>query len=132
MVYGLQDGCCVVRHKSNMNLVAHLCQSSWVTRCIIKEQSTLKGIFPSEQQVSGIKLFSKLPGASVRNSSHGKGREEGGSAYAKAGSSLRSPPGNSRASTPKTRVCLLYCLVLSPTPLTLQGAVPHHLSLKKS
>ena len=50
----------------------------------------------------------------------------------KAGWSLRSPPGNSRASTPKTRVCLLYCFVLSPTPLTLRGAVPHHLSLKKS
>jgi len=115
LVYGLQDGCCVVRHKRN------LCQSSWVTRCIIKEQSTLKGIFPSEQQVSGIKLFSKLLGASVRNSAHGKGHEEGGSACAKAGSSLRSPPGNSRASTPKTRVCLLYCFVLSPTPLTLQG-----------
>ena len=41
------------------------------------------------------------------------------------------PPGNSRASTPKTRVCLFYYLVLSPTPLTLWGAVPHHLSLKK-
>ena len=27
-------------------------------------------------------------------------------------------------STPKTRVCLLYCFVLSP--LTLLGAVPHH------
>ena len=64
-----------------------------------------------------------LPGASVRNSTRGKGHEEGGSAYAKAGSSLRSPPGNSRASTPKTRVCLLYCFVLSPTPLTLWGAV---------
>ena len=67
----------------------------------------------------------------MRNSAHGKGHEEGGSAYAKAGSSLRSPPGNSQASTPKTRVCLLYCFVLSPTPLTLQGAVPHYLSLKK-
>ena len=67
-----------------------------------------------------------MPGASVRNSAHGKGHEEGGSAYAKAGSSLRSPPGYSRASTPpkKTRVCLLYCFVLSP--LTLLGAVPHH------
>ena len=32
---------------------------------------------------------------------------------------------------PKTRVCLLYCFVLSPTPLTLRGAVPHYLSLKK-
>ena len=72
-----------------------------------------------------------LPGASVRNSAHGKGHEEGGSAYAKAGSSLRSPPGNSRASTPKIIVCLLYCFVLSPTPLTLWGAVPHYLSLKK-
>ena len=30
-------------------------------------------------------------GASVRSSAHGKDHEEGGSAYAKAGSSLRSP-----------------------------------------
>ena len=73
-----------------------------------------------------------LLGASVRNSTRGKGHEEGGSAYAKAGSCLRSPPGNSQASTPKARVCLLYCFVLSPTPLTLRGAVPHHLSLKRS
>ena len=62
-------------------------------------------------------------GASVRNSAHGKGHEEGGLTYAKAGSSLRSPPGNSRASTLKTRVCLLYFFVLSPTPLTLLGTV---------
>ena len=33
-----------------------------------------------------------MPGASVRNSARGKGHEEGGSAYAKAGSSLRRPP----------------------------------------
>ena len=65
-----------------------------------------------------------LLGASMRNSAHGKGHEEGGSAYAKAGSSLRNPPGNFRAPTPKTRVCLLYCFVLSPTPLTLQGGCP--------
>ena len=48
-----------------------------------------------------------LRGAS---SARGKGHEEGGSAYAKRGSSLRSPPGNSWASTPKTRVCLLSAL----------------------
>ena len=36
----------------------------------------------------------------VRHSTRDKGHEEGGSAYAKAGSSLRSPPGYSRASTP--------------------------------
>ena len=34
-----------------------------------------------------------VPGASVRNSAHGKGHEEGGLAYAKAWSSLRKPPG---------------------------------------
>ena len=51
-----------------------------------------------------------LPGASVRNSAHDKGHEERGLAYAKAGLSLRSPPGNSRASTPKIRVCLLSTL----------------------
>ena len=33
-----------------------------------------------------------MPGASVRNSGLGKGHEEGGSAYTKAGSSLRKPP----------------------------------------
>ena len=70
-----------------------------------------------------------LLGASVRNFARGKGHEEASLAYAKAGLSLRSPPGNSRASTPKTRVCLLYCFVFSPTPLTLPGAIHHHLSL---
>ena len=44
------------------------------------------------------------------SSTRSKGYEEGGLAYAKAGSSLRSLPGNSRASTPKTRVCLLSAL----------------------
>ena len=33
-----------------------------------------------------------LPGASVRNSARGKGHDEGSSAYAKVGSSLRRPP----------------------------------------
>ena len=46
----------------------------------------------------------------MRTSTYGKCHEEGGSAYAKAGSRLRSPPGSSRASTPKTRVCLLSAL----------------------
>ena len=58
-------------------------------------------------------------GAGMRHSAHGKGHEEGGSTYAKVGSSLRSPPGNPRTSTPITRACLLYYFVLSPTPLTL-------------
>ena len=41
---------------------------------------------------SGNVHHGKLPGASVRNSAQGKGHEEGGSAYAKVGSSLRRPP----------------------------------------
>ena len=45
--------------------------------------------------------IASLPGASERHSTRDKGHEEGGWAYAKAGSSLRSPPGYSRASTPK-------------------------------
>ena len=67
----------------------------------------------------------------MRNSTCGKGHKEGGLAYAKAGLSLRSPPGNSRAPTPKTRVCLLYCFVLSPTPLTLRGLSPTTISLSE-
>ena len=42
-----------------------------------------------------------VPGADERHSTRDKGHEEGGSAYAKAGSSLGSAPGYSRASTPK-------------------------------
>ena len=68
----------------------------------------------------------------MRNPACGKGHEEGGSAYAKAGSSLRGPPGNSRASTPKTRVCLLYCVMLSTYSSDInRGLSPHHLFLEK-
>ena len=71
-----------------------------------------------------------LPGASMRNSARGKGHEEGGSAYAKAGSSLRSPPGNSRASTPKPESAYFRLCALTYTS-DFTGAVPHYLSLKK-
>ena len=73
---------------------------------------------------------SLVPGAGVRSSTSGKGHEEGGSAYAKAGSSLRSPPGYSRASTPKNQSLptLLLCALTSD----FTGAVPHHhLALSK-
>ena len=42
-----------------------------------------------------------MPGAGERHSTRDKDHEEGGSAYAKAGLSLGSAPGYSRASTPK-------------------------------
>ena len=73
----------------------------------------------------------RMPGASMRNSAHGKGHEEGGFGIRKGRMEPQETP-CSRASTPKTRVCLLYCSILSPTPLTLQGADPHHLFRKRS
>ena len=59
----------------------------------------------------------------TNSSAHGKGHEEGDSAHAKAGSSLRSLPGNSRAIYPQNQSLPTFCFVLSPTPLTLPGAV---------
>ena len=68
-------------------------------------------------------------GAGVRHSARGKGHEEGGSTYAKVGSSLRSPPGNPRASTPIpepayfTTLCshLHLCLYRGLSPTTSFG-----------
>ena len=72
-----------------------------------------------------------LPGVSVRHSARGKGHEEGGSAYAKAGSSLRSPPGSSRASTPQTWVCLLSALCFHLHLWLYGGCAPLRLSEKR-
>ena len=74
----------------------------------------------------------EVPGASMRNIAYGKGHEEGSLTYTKTGSGPRGPPGLSRASIPITRVCLPYCIMLSLSLLTLQWAIPHHLSLKRS
>ena len=72
-----------------------------------------------------------LLGARVRHSARGKGHEEGGSTYAKAGLSLRSPPGNPRASTPITRAWLLYYFVLIYTSDFMGGCPPPPLSEKE-
>jgi len=61
-------------------------------------------------QITEKRREAKSKGVRGASSARGKGHEEGGLAYAKAGSSLRSSPGNSRASTPQTRVCLLSAL----------------------
>ena len=63
---------------------------------------------------------------------HGKGHEERGLTNAKAGSGLMGPPGLSWASTPKTRVCLLYCVMLSTYSSDInKGLSPHYLFLEK-
>ena len=72
-------------------------------------------------------MIEQLLEASVRHSSRGKGHEEGGSTYAKVGSSLRSRPGTPRASTPITRACLLYYFVLTYTSDFKVGRPPPHL-----
>ena len=64
-----------------------------------------------------------MPGASVRKSAHGKGHEEGGFGIRKGVIKSQETP-CSRASTPQTRVYLLYFFMLSPIPLTLRGADP--------
>ena len=56
--------------------------------------------FIQRQSSHALELLSRVLGAG-EHSTRDKGHEEGGSAYAKAGSSLRSPPGYSRASTPQ-------------------------------
>ena len=70
-------------------------------------------------------------GAGVRTSTHGKGHEEGGSTYAKAGSSLRSPPGNSRASTPKPESAYFLLCALTYTSDFTGGCPPPPLSEKE-
>ena len=106
----------------------HIAYWVHITYCILSAALSTASSFRIWNSSTGIL---SLPGASVRSSTHDKGHEEGGSAYTKAGSSLRSPPGNSRTSTPKNQSLPTFCFVLSPTPLTLRGAVPHYLFLKK-
>ena len=66
------------------------------------------------------------------NPTRGKDHEEGGLTNAKAGSGLRGPPGLSQASIPQTRVCLLYCVMLSTSSSDInRGLSPHHLFLEK-
>ena len=76
--------------------------------------------------------YTELLGAGMRSSARGKGHEEGGSAYAKAGSSLRSPPGYSRASTPKNQSLstLLLCALTYTSDFT-GGCPPPPLSEKE-
>ena len=63
---------------------------------------------------------SEVPGASLRNSAHGKFMRKEACIRKGVINPLETPC--SRASNPKTRVCFM----LSPTPLALRGALPHN------
>ena len=77
-----------------------------------------------ERVLDTLDATEEVSGASVRYPAQGKSHNEGGLTYAKAGSGLRGPPVVSQASTPKTGVCLPYCIMLSPTLPTLWGIYP--------
>ena len=68
----------------------------------------------------------------VRHSTRDKGHEEGGSAYAKAGSSLRSPPRYSRASTTQKNQSLPTLLLCALTSDFTGGLSPTTISLSVS
>ena len=77
--------------KRQLSMLLLLSHFSHVRLCVTPEMAAHQAPpslgFSRQEHWSGL-----LPGASVRNSAHGKGHEEGGLAYAKAWSSLRKPP----------------------------------------
>ena len=90
-------------------------------------------VFSRQEYWNGLLFPSLVPGASVRNPAHGKGHEEGSLTKHKGVIRLQEfplefpdyPP-------PKTRVCLLYCVMLSTYSSDInKGLSPHHLFLEK-
>ena len=73
-----------------------------------------------------------MPGTSVRNSARGKGHEEGGSTYEKAGLSLRSPLGKFSSIYPHNQSLptLLLCALTYTSDFT-GGCPPPPLSEKE-
>ena len=72
-----------------------------------------------------------VPGTSMGNPAHGKGHEEE-TRQAKASQISREPPWTYSSIYPKTRVCLLYCVMLSTYSSNInRGLSPHHLFLEK-
>ena len=66
----------------------------------------------------------------VRSSTRGKGmRKE--ARHIKGGIEPQESPWKFSSIYPQNQSLPTFCFVLSPTPLTLRGAVPHYLSMKK-
>ena len=74
-----------------------------------------------------------MPGASVRNPAHGKGHEEGSLTKLKGVIRLQGLPLEfPEHPPPKTRVCLLYCVMLSTYSSDInRGLSPYHLFLEE-
>ena len=99
-----------------------------IAHCILSAALSTASSFRIWNSSTGIL---SLPGASVRRSTHDKVHEEGGLAYAKAGSSLRSPPGNSRASTPQNQSAYFLLCAFTYTSDFTGGCPPLPLSEKR-
>lgn len=64
LIHGVHNGYCACRHESDINLIVHPYQSSWVTRCIVDEQWYFEmNPFCSDQWVStvGLKYSATMP-----------------------------------------------------------------------
>ena len=80
-----------------------------------------------------IHIYSFLPGTSMRNPTRGKGHEEGSLTKRKGVIRLQGLPLEFPEHPPrKTRVCLLYCVILSTYSSDInRGLSPHRLFLEK-
>ena len=102
---------------------------SWTAACqaslSIKNSQRLLKLMSIESVIpSNHLILCHLPGASVGNPARGKGHEERGLTKRKGEIRPQSkPPGLSRASTPKTRVCLPYCIMLSTYSSDITGGL---------
>ena len=94
----------------------------------MSDPTSLTRIEATPPAVEGQSL--NLPGASMRNSARGKGHEEGGSAYAKAGSSLRRPPVPEHLPQNQSLPTLLFNALTYTSDLT-GGCPPPPLSEKE-
>ena len=107
----------------------HIAYWVHIAYCILNAALPTASSFRTWNSSTGIL---SLPGASVMNSAHDKGHEEGGSAYTKAGGiEPQESPWKFSSIYPQTRVCLLSALCSHLHLWLHRGAVPHYLSLKK-
>ena len=111
-----------VTGKSGFPCVFFTLFSGWIPIWGVEAHHVYLLVLASKTDVRG-----SLPGASVRNSAHGKSHEEGGLAYAKVWSSLRKPL-MFLSIYPKTRVCFM----LSPITVFLGEGVNMQLQGNKN
>ena len=96
-------------------------------------QAPLSMELSRQEYWNGLLFPSLVPGASVRNPARGKGHEEGSQTKRNGVIRLQGFPLDfPEHLPPKTRVCLLYCVMLSTYSSDInRGLSPHHLFPEK-